>query len=71
MFRGDENQWINKIAECVCGGVNVNYSPTAWQTFRPVELEGWPQGAPPTEIDLQLDLMETRIITKEDVLEGF
>ena len=36
MYRGDENQWINKIATCVCGQVNVNYSPTAWQTFRPL-----------------------------------
>jgi len=68
MYRGDENQWINKIAACVCGGVNINYSPTAWQTFRPIEGE---QGAPPTEIDMQLEFMETRIITKRDVLEGF
>ena len=71
MYRGDENQWINKISTCVCGGVNVNYSPTTWQTFRPLEEEGWPQGAPPTEIDMQLEFMENQIITKEDVLEGF
>jgi hypothetical protein len=68
MYRGDENQWINKIATCVCGGVNINYSPTTWQTFRPLVGE---QGAPPTEIDMQLEFMETRIITKRDVLEGF
>ena len=71
MYRGDENQWINKISTCVCGGVNINYSPTAWQTFRPLAQEGWPQGAPPTEIDMQLDFMESRIITKEDIMEGF
>ena len=68
MYRGDENQWINKIATCVCGSVAVNYSPTQWQTFRPVEGE---QGAPPTEIDMALDFMETRIITKQDILDGF
>ena len=68
MYRGDENQWINKIATCVCGGVNINYSPTAWQTFRPLEGE---QGAPPTEIDMSLNFMETKIITKQDVLDGF
>jgi len=71
MYRGDENQWINKISTCVCGGVNINYSPTAWQTFRPLEEKGWPQGAPPTEIDMQLDFMESQIITKEDILEGY
>ncbi len=68
MYRGDENQWINKIATCVCGGVNINYSPTTWQTFRPIEGE---QGAPPTEIDMALDFMETRIITKQDIIDGF
>ena len=68
MYRGDENQWINKIAACVCGGVNINYSPTAWQTFRPLVGE---QGAPPTEIDMGLSFMETRIITKQDILDGF
>ena len=71
MYRGDENQWINKLATCVCGGVNINYSPTAWQTFRPLAGIDMPQGAPPTEIDMMLDFMETRIITKKDVLEGF
>ena len=68
MYRGDENQWINKIATCVCGSVNINYSPTTWQTFRPLEGE---QGAPPTEIDMALDFMETRIITKQDIIDGF
>ena len=71
MYRGDENQWINKIATCVCGGVNINYSPTTWQTFRPIDQKGWPQGAPPTEIDMTLDFMETRVITKQDILDGF
>ena len=68
MYRGDENQWINKIATCVCGSVSVNYSPTTWQTFRPLEGK---QGAPPTEIDMALDFMETRVITKQDILDGF
>jgi len=71
MYRGDENQWINKIGQCVCGSVNINYSPTAWQTFRPLDGDDMPQGAPPTEIDMTLDFMETQIITKQDVIDGF
>ena len=71
MYRGDENQWINKIGECVCGSVNINYSPTAWQTFRPLDGKDMPQGAPPTEIDMTLEFMETKIITKQDVIDGF
>ena len=71
MYRGDENQWINKIATCVIGNVSINYSPTAWQTFRPLAEDGYPSGAPPTEIDMALDFMETRVITKQDILDGF
>ena len=71
MYRGDENQWINKISTSVCGAVNINYSPTAWQTFRPLDGKDMPQGAPPTEIDMTLEFMETKIITKQDVIDGF
>ena len=52
----------------MCGSVNINYSQTTWQTFRPLVGE---QGAPPTEIDMALDFMETRIITKQDIIDGF
>ena len=68
MFRGDENTWINKITSCVCIGVDVNYTPTQYQGLRPISDRG---GSPPSEIDFKLDFMETKLITKEDILEGF
>ena len=68
MFRGEENTWFNKISSCVLINADVNYAPNGYQTFRPHEGRN---GAPPTEIDLKLDFMETKLITKEDVLEGF
>ena len=68
MFRGEENTWFNKISSCVLINADVNYAPNGYQTFRPHEGRN---GAPPTEIDLKLDFMETKVITKEDVLEGF
>ena len=68
MFRGDENTWINKITSCVCTGVDVNYTPTQYQSLRPVSGRN---GSPPSEIDFKLDFMETKLITKEDILEGF
>ena len=68
MFRGDENEWINKIQTCVLRNMDVNYAPDGYQTFRPIEGI---QGAPPTQIDMKLDFQETKLITKEDALKGF
>ena len=68
MFRGEENTWFNKISTCVLINADVNYAPNGYQTFRPHEGRN---GAPPTEIDFKLDFMETKLITKEDVLDGF
>ena len=69
MFRGDENNWINKIQTCVLRNMDVNYAPNGYQTFRPIE--GDISGAPPIEIDMKLDFQETKLITKEDALKGF
>ena len=68
MFRGDENEWINKIHTCVLQNMEVNYAPNGYQTFRPIQGRN---GAPPSEIDMKLDFMETKLITKADVLEGY
>jgi hypothetical protein len=68
MFRGDENEWINKIQTCVLLNMEVNYAPNGYQTFRPIEGKN---GAPPSEIDMKLDFQETKLITKEDVNLGF
>ena len=70
MFRGDENTWINKIQTCVLLNMEVNYAPNGYQTFRPIEDPN-NTGAPPIEIDMKLDFMETKLITKEDVNQGF
>ena len=68
MYRGDENTWMNKIYTCVCTGVDINYTPNQFQTLRPVPNRG---GAPMSEIEMKLDFMETKLVTKEDILEGY
>ena len=68
MFRGEENSYLNKITSCVLKNCTVNYSPTQYQTFRPIQGR---KGAPPIEIEMKLDFQETKLITKEDVLEGY
>lgn len=68
MFRGEENSWIHKISSCVLLNLDVNYTPNQYQTFRPHKNR---KGAPPTEMDLKLDFMETRLITKELINDGY
>ena len=68
MFRGDENVFFNKLVTSVLVNMDINYTPQQYQTFRPID--GY-NGAPPTEIDMKLDFMETKLITKADVLEGY
>ena len=68
MFRGDENVFLNKLVTSVLVNMDINYTPQQYQTFRPIDGHN---GAPPTEIDMKLDFMETKLITKADVLEGF
>ena len=70
MFRGDENTWLNKISSCVLTNMDVSYANGNYQTFRPVWGKG-NEGAPPIETEMKLDFMETRVITKKEVLEGY
>ena len=68
MFRGDENTWFNKVATCVLVNMDINWTPQQYQTFRPVKGKN---GAPPVEVDLKLDFMETKLITKAEAAEGY
>lgn len=68
MYRGDENTWMNKIYTCVCTSCDINYTPNQFQTLRPVPNRG---GAPMAEMEMKLNFTETKIVTKEDILEGY
>ena len=68
MFRGEENQWLHKISSCVLMNMDVNYTPNQYQTFRPHKNR---KGAPPVEMDLKLDFMETQLITRDLVKDGY
>ena len=72
MYRGRENTWLNKISSCVLTNMDVNYANGRFQTFRDMNApSGKGRGAPPTEIDMKLDFMETRIITKAEIEQGY
>ena len=50
--------------------MDINYANGRFQTFRALNHEQL-RGAPPTEIEMKLDFMETRIITKKEVEQGY
>ena len=57
-----ENTYYNKIATCVLEDCNVSYTPTGVKSFD--------DGAP-TQITMTLRFMETEMLTKEKVQQGF
>ena len=57
-----ENSFYSKIATCVLQSVDVNYTPDGVKSFA--------SGAP-TAITMKLSFMETELITKDKVNQGF
>ena len=58
-----ENTFYNKIATCVLTDCDVNYTPDD-------NLRSFDSGAP-TKITMTLGFMETEMLTKEKVAQGF
>ena len=58
----NENAYFPKIATCVLQSVNTNYTPTGVKTHA--------DGSPVT-IQMDLSFLETEMITKEHIEEGF
>jgi len=57
-----ENNFYSKIATCVLNGVDVDYTPDGVKSFA--------SGAP-TQIKMGLNFMETEMLTKEHVSQGY
>ena len=57
-----ENSFYNKIATCVLTSCDVNYTPDGVKSFG--------DGAP-TQITMDLSFMETEMLTKQKINEGF
>ena len=57
-----ENSFYSKIATCVLNGVDVDYTPNGVKSFA--------SGAP-TQIKMGLNFMETEMLTKEHIEQGY
>ena len=66
-YFGQENEYLNKISNCVLQDMNVEYGPAEqWSTFR-----NDAKGAPPVHTKVTLEFQETQFITKKEITEGY
>jgi hypothetical protein len=59
---GQINPNVHQVGTCVLTDLNVDYAPNGWSTF---------QNGMPTHIRMTLQFMETEIITKKRIEEGY
>ena len=57
-----ENEFYSKIATCVLTGCDVDYTPDGVKSF---------ESGAPTHITMSLNFMETEMLTKEKINDGF
>ena len=66
MYDDNENQYLNKISECVLESMDVSYGGERYKTFQGVKG----RGAPPVETSITLNFKELELITRERIEEG-
>ena len=67
MYREGVNAWFPKISRCVLTNMKVNYAPdNVVSTFKADE-----RGAAPVIFDMELSFVETEIMTKQTIAQGF
>ena len=67
MWNGAQNQFINRISECVLTNMSVSYGGDRYKTHEGIDGDG----APPIETTISLSFSELELITREKIHEGF
>ena len=68
-YFGQENEYLNKISNCVLQDMNVEYGPAEqWSAFKP-DKNG--KGGAPVHTKVTLEFQETQFITKKEITEGY
>ena len=70
-YKGNENNFINKVGTCLLTDCDITYGGDKYATFKPSSTQDGEPGASPTEINMTVTFQEMDIITQEDVDEGF
>ena len=70
-YKGNQNNFLNKIGSCYLTDCDVTYGGDRYTAFTQSTTKDGESGASPTEIHMQLNFQEMDIITHDDVAEGF
>lgn len=62
LFRGGLNPNLNRITRCVIENVSVDYAPNGWSAH----IDG-----SPTQVVVTVDLMETVLVDRNKVMQGY
>mgnify|MGYP001476656322 CR=1 FL=1 len=71
MYKGAENQFLNKISTCFLESANVTYGGDRFTAYEVTQTMDGGSGAPPQRTTLALSFREIELITRELALEGF
>ena len=77
MYKGSQNKFMHKIADCFLETMSVNYGGDRFQTFPEENFEQqFPEhnggrGAPLVETTMTLNFREIELITREKINEGY
>ena len=77
MYKGSQNRFMHKIADCFLETMSVNYGGARFQTFPEENFEQqFPEhnggrGAPLVETTMTLNFKEIELITREKINEGY
>lgn len=66
-YNDQKNNYLHEISRCVCSGVEVDYGGDSFATFRQFDDEG----AAPVNVSMTLNFIETTILTKKEIAEGY
>jgi hypothetical protein len=64
---GKQNTYLNKIANCYCKSVAVDYGPDGQNSFFERDFKG----ASPVHYKMTVTFIEDKYITKSDILKGY
>ena len=70
MYRGSENNFINKVSTCFLTQVDVQYGDAKFKTYEEATgLRG--KGLPPQKSQIQLSFSEIELLSQDKIADGF
>ena len=70
MYRGSENNFLNKVSTCFLTNVSVEYGADRFTAYEPTSGKRG-DGAPPQKSKITLDFTELEVLSQDHIAQGF